>query len=287
MKKQIHLGIFSLALLSLILTIGSCRKTCCHDPQNPECENYDPCFGKNIENEILISRAGYGGITNWFQPDVKFSRDNIYFRPAKKIDGAKYTWYLGTEVIEEYEFVRDFSDTRQTKEQGILIKLIIERPKQTDCFPNDDGLDTFERKIYFYDNHCETLMVGKYKVKFDNLKDSVILQSFNMSLPVGSPGNWYRRKDSCADKANDIYWIGLNSYSQVYPDTTWSGMNSRTLYNNSSLIFTSIWNGLNYIPYDGEIRVNPVTLETSGNYLFRDENHKLTPRIYFNGRKLE
>lgn len=282
-----QLGLLSLVFLSLLLVIGSCRKTCCYDPQNPECENYDPCFGRNIENEILISRAGYGGISNWFQPDVKFSRDNIYFRPAKKIDGAKYTWYLGTEVIEEYEFVRDFSDTRLTKEQGILIKLIIERPKQTDCFPNDDGLDTLERIIYFYDNHCETLMVGKYKVKFANLKDSVILQSFNMTLPIGSPGNWYLRKDSCTNKAKHIYWIGLNSYSKVYPDTTWSGMNTNTLYNNSSLIFTNTWNGFNYIPYDGEIRVNPVTLETSGNYLFRDEKHQLTPRINFKGRKIQ
>jgi hypothetical protein len=48
-------------------------------------------------------------------------------------------------------------------------------------------------------------------------------------------------------------------------------MNTNTLYNNSSLIFSKTWNGANYIPYDGEIRVNPVTLEISGNYLFRDE----------------
>lgn len=194
---------------------------------------------------------------------------------------------MGSEVIEEFEFVRNFGDTKLTKEQGIPVKLIIERPKQLDCFPKDDGIDTLERKIYFYDNYCETLMVGKYKVKFDNLKDSVVLQSFNMTLPVGSPGNWYLRKDSCSDKAISIYWIGLNSYSKVYPDTTWCGMNSRTLYNYSSLIFTSTWNGANYIPYDGEIRVNPVTLEISGNYLFRDEKHQLTPRIRFKGRKIQ
>jgi hypothetical protein len=52
------------------------------------------------------------------------------------------------------------------------------------------------------------------------------------------------------------------------------------------LIFTSIWYGFNYIPYDGEIRVNPGTLEISGNYIFRDEKHQLTPHIYFKGRKI-
>jgi hypothetical protein len=64
-------------------------------------------------------------------------------------------------------------------------------------------------------------------------------------------------------------------------------MNSYTLYNYSSLILGSFWNGFNYIPYDGEIRVNPVTLEISGNYLFRDEKHRLTPRIRFKGRKIQ
>jgi hypothetical protein len=79
MIKQMQIGLLSLVLLSVLQVIGSCRKTRCCDPKNPECENYDPCFGRHIENEILISRAGYGGITNWFQPDVKFSKDNIYF----------------------------------------------------------------------------------------------------------------------------------------------------------------------------------------------------------------
>ena len=288
MKKLVIIISLTITSLTGIGLIQSCCKEQCHDPQNPECENYDPCWGRSIENGILMSnKTRNGSIEDWFQPDVKFWRGNIHFRPEKKISGAKYTWYLGSEVIEDVEFTRDFDVTNTTKEQGIPVKLIIERPKQLDCFLKDDGIDTVERRIYFFENYCETLMVGKYKVKFDNLKDSVVLQSMFMTLPVGSPGNWYRRKDSCTDKAISIYWIGLNSYAKVYPDTTWSGMNSNTLYNYSSLIFSSTWNGANYIPYDGEIRINPVTLEISGNYLFRDEKHQLTPRIRFKGRKIQ
>jgi hypothetical protein len=234
----------------------------------------------------LISGTQWGVFPNWFQPEIKFWRTKLYFRPAKKIAGAKYTWYLGSEVIEEYEFIRDFTDTRTTKEQGIAVKLIIERPKQLDCFPDDDGIDTLERKIYFMENYCESMMVGKYKVKFDNLQDSVIIQSLSINLPV--PRQWKYRTDSCStNKFRSVIWIGYNPYSKIYPDTTWSGMNSGTYYNYSSMILSSTWNGANYIPYDGEVRVNPNTLEVSGNYLFRDENHKLTPRIYFKGRKIQ
>jgi hypothetical protein len=265
--------------------LGSCCKEQCQDPQNPECENYDPCFGRTLDNEILIS-LNFSPTPKWFQPDIRFWRTLIHFRPSKKIAGAKYTWYLGTEVIEDYEFTRDFAVTKTTKEQGIAVKLIIERPKQLDCFPDDDGIDTLERKIYFMENYCESMMVGKYKVKFDNLKDSVIIQSLSINLPV--PRQWKYRTDSCnANKFSGVIWIGYNPYSKIYPDTTWSGMNSGTYYNYSSMILSSTWNGANYIPYDGEVRVNPNTLEVSGNYLFRDENHKLTPRIYFKGRKIQ
>jgi hypothetical protein len=278
-------GMLAAMAAGLLLSLSACKEKDCDDPQNPECENYDPCFGRTLDNEILIS-LNFSPTPKWFQPDIRFWRTLIHFRPSKKIAGAKYTWYLGTEVIEDYEFTRDFAVTKTTKEQGIPVKLIIERPKQLDCFPDDDGIDTLERKIYFMENYCESMMVGKYKVKFDNLKDSVIIQSLSINLPV--PRQWKYRTDSCnANKFSGVIWIGYNPYSKIYPDTTWSGMNSGTYYNYSSMILSSTWNGFNYLPYDGEVRVNPNTLEVSGNYLFRDENHKLTPRIYFKGRKIQ
>lgn len=69
-KHYLHFQIVT-TMLIFGLGMGSCCKEQCHDPQNPECENYDPCWGRSIENGILISRAGWGGVTNWFQPDIK------------------------------------------------------------------------------------------------------------------------------------------------------------------------------------------------------------------------
>ncbi|MBU6342594.1 MAG: hypothetical protein KGS48_13955, partial [Bacteroidetes bacterium] len=100
---------------------------------------------------------------------------------------------------------------------------------------------------------------------------------------------WSSITDSCGELENraTLIWIGFNPYSRVYPDTTWNGMNSNTYYYYSSMILSSTWNGGNYMPYDGEFRVNPETWEVKGNYVFRDENHKVTPRIYFKGRKIQ
>ncbi|MFN7302720.1 MAG: hypothetical protein ACK5U7_14710 [Bacteroidota bacterium] len=135
MRQFLILTLLATLVVAAAGGLQSCCKEQCHDPQNPECENYDPCWGRSIENGILISnKTSFAVIDNWFHPDVKFWRGNIHFRPEKKIAGAKYTWYLGSEVIEEFEFTRNFDVTKTTKEQGIPVKLIIERPKRTRLF---------------------------------------------------------------------------------------------------------------------------------------------------------
>ena len=44
--KNIKILIFSLGFLGL-LALQSCKEECpCDDPTNPNCDNYDPCYGK-------------------------------------------------------------------------------------------------------------------------------------------------------------------------------------------------------------------------------------------------
>jgi hypothetical protein len=50
MKKWIK-GAAALSAAFLLLSLPACKKPKpeCQDPQNPECENYDPCYYSKIK----------------------------------------------------------------------------------------------------------------------------------------------------------------------------------------------------------------------------------------------
>jgi hypothetical protein len=53
-------------ILSLVvfaaMVLNSCKKECpCTDPSNPQCENYDPCYGKKTINTFFKVRPGDRG----------------------------------------------------------------------------------------------------------------------------------------------------------------------------------------------------------------------------------
>ena len=191
MKNQIQIGLLSLVLLSLMLTIGSCRKTRCYDPKNPECENYDPCYGKSpVKASIKI------GIMNTFMPvngDENFiNEDSIFCAPVDDnwplyyarhsqflgfkcmTSGVKTTWKLGSETITDSFYARSFSSNK-----GIIGKfkatLIVEKEPNLQCFPRDDGKDTLEKTFTFVRN-TELPIMGVYKVLFEGEKDSSIVE---------------------------------------------------------------------------------------------------------------
>ena len=71
--------------LCLMLGFSTCKKKCC-DPNDPNCENYDPYFGKNLSeaNSIFngfLSEFFFLLITNMFNDNFELSRlilDNLF-----------------------------------------------------------------------------------------------------------------------------------------------------------------------------------------------------------------
>lgn len=82
MKKQIQISLLSFSLCTLILILAQgCCKEKCHDINNPECENYDPCYSKSpVKASIKI------GLMNTFMPvngDENFvNEDSIFCAPV-------------------------------------------------------------------------------------------------------------------------------------------------------------------------------------------------------------
>jgi hypothetical protein len=174
-----------------MIIVQSCDKEKCHDYTNPECENYDPCYGKSpVKASIKI------GLMNTFMPvngDENFiNEDSIFCAPVDDnwplyyarhsqflgfkcmTSGVKTTWKLGSETITDSFYARSFSSNK-----GIIGKfkatLIIEKEPNLQCFPRDDGKDTLEKTFTFVRN-TELPIMGVYKVLFEGEKDSSIVE---------------------------------------------------------------------------------------------------------------
>jgi hypothetical protein len=168
----------TLALL-VVLFFNSCKKECppCQDPTNPKCENYNPCLSKKpVTADFQIGQVASAAYNHnsekyrkaFFVDSIFPKRCAISFRAEEK--DAKYTWYLGAEILDSKEITRVFSDLPLGK---YTVTLIVEKIPDTLCFPNDDGKDTVTKNFYLVE-YCDLNTTGYYKGVIDDSKDSVI-----------------------------------------------------------------------------------------------------------------
>jgi hypothetical protein len=186
--------------LIIILFPGCCKEKC-QDYTNPECENYDPCYGKSpVKASIKI------GLMNTFMPvngDENFiNEDSIFCAPVDDkgssfwephrqylgfkcmTPGAKKIWKLGSETITDSLFGRLFPSNK-----GIMgkytVSLMVEKQPNSRCFPLDDGKDTLVKTFTFVPN-SELPIMGVYKVLFEGEKDSSIVEIRPWAFQEGS-----------------------------------------------------------------------------------------------------
>ena len=162
-----RLLLFLIISIGILVSLGSCKKEKCHDPSNPDCDNYDPCYGQDpIETEIELSQRV--ALTGKFQ-DFYFETDSIYpqtqIRFHCPLDGAKYTWTLGAETITSQTFERTFFTAPFGE---YTVKLVAEKQPNKQCYPDDNGIDTIIRKFRIV-KPCELECFGVFKGKWDNL----------------------------------------------------------------------------------------------------------------------
>jgi hypothetical protein len=201
-------------LASFAFVLNSCKEDCpetkCQDPSNPECENYDPCYGKVPLKASFRITKGTGGSVNYtyadtfpngesyFQESAVFSRTGFFHFLADTIPGAKYTWYLGSQVFNTWAFTRTIS---MGQEPGgrFEVKLVVEREPDLDCFPDDVRKDSLT-KVFYLKNICDLTTAKTMRVYEPQLgRDSFNFKfyAFDRNVPEG---------DSCKG----------NSYDYVY-----------------------------------------------------------------------
>jgi hypothetical protein len=106
-------------------------------------------------------------------------------------EDAEYTWYIGSEVLNDKSFVRYFSD--QWKESNIPVTLVVKKQPNKACFPDDDG----------YDSIVKTFHVSKYPI--DN--------GDNQDMEFGSIEGYYRVFSKELNDSIDIYFDVVRRFS--------------------------------------------------------------------------
>jgi hypothetical protein len=146
--------IFSALTFSIIfagaLLIGSCKKEDpivpnqpCKDSTDFNCPNYDTCFVQSeVSADFIIEYLFPSGPT-WKEEQSHIWNREIRFTAIEQ--DANYTWYLGSEIIADKTFIRDFSLINS----GTIINpiLVVNKSPNLDCFPSDDGQDSIGKQL--------------------------------------------------------------------------------------------------------------------------------------------
>ena len=151
--------------LSFVFAISSCKKDCL-DPTNPDCSNYDACLTEvRTSADFGFFNKGYlssnGESVEIFLPtrDTVFIPEGgsyfMYYR-ANSSEMDYYEWQIGLDP-------RTFNDSiHRTIFQNVAgdidITLKVEQEStNTDCFPDDAGVDQVTRTVHFIPYTASTI----------------------------------------------------------------------------------------------------------------------------------
>jgi hypothetical protein len=173
--------------LGLVFITACCKDepdNKCYDASNPDCENYDPCFGKSpvSANFTMSERLGNGPPEmNTLIADTNFTpKARIVFKAHEK--NAYYKWYLGTEIIEGYGdsvVERNVFDLPPGRYPAVLV---VQKAPDSVCHPMDDGRDSILRYFTVLD-WCDLMIHNRFKGVFeDTPNDSVEIEFYFANL---------------------------------------------------------------------------------------------------------
>jgi hypothetical protein len=124
--------------LFVVLFFSSCKK---------ECEN--PCKDKaEVSANFKVYEVLWGEPPKdppFYEP---YATDTIWTKGRFVADeeGASYTWLIGAGVYNTKEVTLDFPSSLIGS--SVPVTLIVEKTPNKECFPNDDGRDTFTKRVF-------------------------------------------------------------------------------------------------------------------------------------------
>lgn len=141
-------------ILFLLIVIASCKKDIgyppCYDVNNPACENYDPCYA------ISPVKADFNAFMRYSIFSQERFSDSVVFYAASieaTESGANYTWIVdNNDTLYNSPLVYGFGSSMQMSinDTGLhQVKLIVQKQPNSICYPNDDGIDSIIKQLFF------------------------------------------------------------------------------------------------------------------------------------------
>jgi len=142
--------LYSFLILSLLF-IEACEKKC-YDKTNPDCENYDPCYGKlETKADFIVEEnlSPFGKVLGeevWVKGDtVNGSSQNNPIRFTALYPADSFIWTIGAKTF----YTKSVIQSGFPKGRHIPIQLVvINKNPNRYCFPNANERDTIVRSIY-------------------------------------------------------------------------------------------------------------------------------------------
>lgn len=218
---------FIYSILILLVGIASCKSDddneCC-DPSNPECPNYDACYGvlPTTAEFKFLDQLGFGSNMEWreepffYGGDIKFS--------ASDQEADSYIWYLGVDTFTgSSEKILNIGNLPNGTYGAALV---IEKTPNTECYPNDTGRDSLYQTFTKID-YCDVLVFGKFRGVRNEEADSIDIEILNADPNSGVPcppsGGYIFSMNLLNNEDTLIAPSGPFSYSKLYIDGNGSG----------------------------------------------------------------
>lgn len=253
--------IFLLAFVTLLFS--ACDpdddNTCC-DPTNPECSNYDPCYGKiptTAEFKIAQQYAPFGSnATIYIEDSVLTYGTGIRFKAVEQ-EGASYRWILGLDTV--------YNETEVYKTIGSLppgaypVFLQVTKTPDSLCFSADDGVANRMQHFHLI-NGCDAIIYNRFKGVFTTSpEDTTIIElALSSSLDSIAPCIPFSGGPS------GIFSVNFNGLGDTIGSSNISGaVNSQIEFNSAGAVDEP----------DGTLKVDPATGEVTAEYTIGDTNY--------------
>ena len=182
-RRNLHL---LFAVVSFLLGLQSCKKEKCIDPSNPQCENYDPCYGKQkLTADFDIYETSGFFSTKWtpYTTDTIASNGAIFIAKDNS-DIASYEWHIGSEILT----TKSFNRTDFPFNIPVPITLMVRRKNNFNCFTGGDSVATKTKNLYSIQFLEKTRLFGCFNgYHTDNPADTfTVCIKYNDSFDVNS-----------------------------------------------------------------------------------------------------
>ncbi len=215
--------LFTAFALVALLSASSCKRDC-DDRSNPDCENYDPCYGKTQPSAKFIMEESNPQLANngiWYADSV-FKGYMLRFRSEFTDKQYTHTWYVGAETFTSAT-TPDRNFGQEARPQYITISHVLEYTPDLQCFSDDNGKDSVAQTFRLIASYNEELQTyGTFRGALDGATDTFEVKIISVdknNQPAGfntHEQDWYinfhNRGDTLTSNGDFHSPLRLNGY---------------------------------------------------------------------------